>query len=337
MNLQNNDSPTSLRVLLNGATEVTLSQAIDAFLRIEMLGKSSETKAWYRRRLEPLARDLGQERVLSGIMEIDLLDWYERLSARDKRYVGGSSRPEVQGGLSKDTLHGYVRACKRLFKWLHAKGILQADISADLQLPKLPRRGKKGISDAAAREILSASKGNPRDYALLKFIESTGIRRGGAAHLLLSDLDLENSDPRKRRRVTVHEKGDKTRTVVMSQSAMEAMEAWLAVRPCIADDHVFLGQRPGEAWRPLSESGISGVIRRYKESLGIPGKASPHQWRHRWCRKRLQDGMGIKQVSQLAGHESIGVTAQFYGEFAMEELQDAYDKFYRDPEEENGG
>lgn len=317
-------------IFSEGAGHVTVIQAVETFLLAEMAGKSSQTAAWYRRRLVPMAEALGAGRPLIELMEADLIEWYHNLETRTRRYAGSSNRPEIEGGLSKDTLHGYVRAAKRFFSWLARKSILTADISADLKLPRLPRRGRKGLGDDQAGAILEAAQDSPRDYALIRFMESTGVRRGGVAHLLLSDLNLDSENERIRRRATVREKGDKERTVVMTASALQALEAWLAVRPQVNDDHVFLGKAPGRPWRALTEVGISEILRRYKLRLGISGKVSPHQWRHRWCRKRLQEGMGLKQVSQLAGHEDIGVTAMFYGGFSIEELQDSYDKHVKD-------
>lgn len=317
-------------ILSEGAAHVTVIQAVETFLLAEMTGKSCQTLAWYRKRLIPMAEALGAGRSLVEVMEADLVEWYSGLASRSIRYAGSVSRPEIQGGLSKDTLHGYVRACKRFFGWLYWKNILTADISADLKLPRLPRRGRKGISDADSAAILDAAQGNPRDYALLKFMESTGVRVGGLAHLLLSDLNLDSGDQRIRRRATVREKGDKERVVVMTAVTLAALEAWLSVRPVIQDDHVFLGQSPGKPWKAITEGGIAQILKRYKLELGIAGKVSPHQWRHRWCRKRLQEGMGLKQVSQLAGHEDIAVTAMFYGGFSIDELQESYDKHVKE-------
>jgi site-specific recombinase XerD len=321
----------SMRSLFAGeARQASISEAVEAFLRFEMLGKSEYTHEWYERRLIPLMQWLGEDRLLIDIMEADLFAWYEGLQNRDRRYVGGKARPEIGGGLATDTLHGYVRACKRFFKWLYQKGILQADVSADLKLPRLPRRTKKGVTDTDAAQILGEAQGNSRDYAILKFLESTGARRGGVASLRLSNLNLDASNPRHRRRVIVREKGDQERTVLMTPSAVDAMEAWLKVRPNIVDDHVFLGKAPGKPWKALSEAGVSAILRRYKERLGITGRTSPHQWRHRFCRKRLQEGMNLKEVSQLAGHASTVVTSLFYSDFDIDDLQDSYDRRVKD-------
>lgn len=320
----------AVRALFVGGSDVTLGEAIEAFLRVELIGRSEQTKVWYRRCLLPMARILGINRSLAELMELDIVAWYEQIAGRKVRYCGGLSRPETEGGLTKESLRGYVRAARRFFRWLYKKGILQADLSADLCPPSKPKRGKKGISDDDAAAILLASETDPRDYALLRFMETAGVRRGGVANLLLSDLDLNAPSEKLRRRVTVREKGDKERVVFLTSGGLDALISWLKVRPKIDDPHVFLGRKSGQGWRPLTEGGISAILRRYKERLELAGRVSPHQWRHRFCRKRMQEGMNLKQVSQLAGHESIVVTAEYYGEFGIDDLQDAYDDHVKD-------
>ena len=306
-----------VRDLFNGeAGQVSLLNAVEGFLRIEMVGKSPETAVWYQNRLVAMANTLGLELHLGELQEADLLNWYAAMGGR---------------GLSTYTLHGYVRAVKRFCRWLFKRGILPVDLSLSLSLPKLPRQGRKGISESNLRAILEAARSNPRDYAVLRFMESTGVRRGGIENLLLSDLNMDSSDPRLRRRATVREKGNKERTVLMTPGALEALEAYLITRPEIDDPHVFLGQSPGQAWHALSDEGISAIVRRYKERLGLSGACSPHQWRHRWARKNLQRGMDLSQVSQLLGHEDVAITVRFYGQFTVDQLQETYDRFVSEP------
>lgn len=313
-------------------SQPTLSQALQTFLYVGVGGKSSATAGWYRKKLTALVTALGPETPIVSVMEADLLDWYTGLERRTSKWGQASSHPQIDGKLSAETLHGYVRACRFFFKWLFEHKVIQENPAEHLPLPKVPRRGKSGISEANLQAILEAARGNVRDSAVLRFLESTGCRRGGVANLLLLDLNLDAADQRIRRRATVREKGDKERTVVMTAAALAALLAWLGIRPDIADDHVFLGQVNGGIWKPLQEAGISEMVDRYKLRLGLRGKCSPHEWRHRWARKRLMEGMELSQVSQLLGHEDVSVTVRFYGQFTLDQLQAAYDRFTSESE-----
>jgi len=303
---------------------VTVMNAVATFLKIALQGKAEQTKRWYRCRLSLLIRFLGETRLLFDVMESDLIDWRESIERQ---------------GLSPDTLHGYIRAARRLFRWLYKRGLMSADISQDVTLPRLPRRGRSGISDHHASLILEeAKRWSVRDYAMLLVFSSTNARRGGVAELRMSDLDLTAPEPYCRR-LQVFEKGLKERTVVMDDETLSALRAWVAVRPVgspgeeLTDgvnfrrgsDHVFVTVKG----RPLKVDSVSEVIDRYKSRLGIKGRCSPHQWRHRWFRRVLSNKMPLVQAAQLGGHENVEVTYRYYGQFAVDELQDAYDRHYK--------
>ena len=289
--------------------QVTVFNAVQSFQRIALSGKSPQTKKWYSYRLDLMARHLGETRPLIDILEVDLIRYREALEARS---------------ISLDTLHGYIRAARRLFQWLYKKSLISADITTEFYLPKLPRRSKKGISDKHAAQILEAAKAHSiRDYAVISFLESTGARRGGVKSLKLEALNINAPEPMCRR-VRVIEKGNKERTVIMSDETVRALKSWLNVRKS-GSEFVFVSAEGN----PLDVNSISEIVDRYKKRLKISAPCSPHQWRHRWFRRMISAGMPLAQAAQLGGHESTNVTFQFYGQFAIDDLQNAYDRFYK--------
>ena len=290
-------------------SHVTVMHAITSFQKIALQGKSPETRKWYESRLRLIAQVLGETRPLADILEVDLINLRERWEHQD---------------LSPHTLHGYIRAMRKLFKWLYRRDMIGMDLAAEIPLPRPPKNGRKGISDHHAQLILEeAKKHSPRDYAILLFFASSNARRGGVSNLKLADLSLDAPEPL-RRRVRVFEKGNKERTVIIDDETAAAIQAWLTIRPR-GSNYVFTkdnGQK-------LSPNSVSEVIDRYKRKLGITGPCSPHQWRHRWFRRMISNGMPLSQAAQLGGHESVNVTFQFYGQFAIDELQAAYDSHFK--------
>lgn len=282
---------------------ITIETAVEKFLRIETTGLANETRAWYKKRLYAFVGLVGKMRQLDTITEDDLLTYYA----------------EIEKRLAPDTVHGHIRALKKFFRFLNENEITRRDPARNLKMPRLAKRARKGIAEKNVRLILNAARENPRDYALLNFLESTGARRGGVANLKISDLNLDEPEPFCRR-VTVHEKGKRDRTVIMSRECLKALRHYIENR-----------DQKGDSVFGLTVWGVTEILERYKRRLKIAEPVSPHQWRHRWCRKRIQEGMPLKQVSQLAGHASIQVTADFYGTFAIDELAEAYDRFYKPP------
>lgn len=303
------------------AQEVTLGEITETFLEEELLATSKQTRKWYRARLTLFLAAVGESRPISDISKLDLITWWKQLETRCE------TKPPT---LAVDTFYSYARAVRRLFRWMYEQHYTVVELWRVVKLPKLPERQRKGISNANIKKFFEAARENPRDYAILRLMESTGCRRGGVATLTLSDLAID--DPLRCRRVVVHEKGLRSRTVVMSQATLESLRAWLAVRPASACDYVFT-----DCFAPydgLSPGAISSIITRYKKKSSITGKCSPHQWRHHFCRARLLEGMPLSNLSQLAGHKTITITANIYGNLLSDELQASYDKFYRPVEDD---
>lgn len=292
-------------------SEITVMHAITTFQRVALQGLSPETKRWYRCRLSLIAGALGETQRLYKVLDIDLIRLREKWEKQN---------------LSPDTLHGYIRAMRRLFRWLFQRGLVTIDLVQDIPLPKLPKRGRRGISDENAMLIMeSARQRSVRDYAMLRVFASTSARRGGVAGLKLQDLRTHEQEPYCRQ-IQVVEKGGKQRTVIMDNETLRALKAWLEIRPS-GSEYVFVSN----AGKPLNANSISEVIDRYKQRLGIAGPCSPHQWRHRWFRRVLSNRMPLTQAAQLGGHENTAITYQFYGQFAVDELQEAYDKYHPPP------
>lgn len=293
------------------ATEIMLTDAVQAHLRLISINKSEKTKAHYRYTLQRFVSDIGN-RPLSDIYDADLLDWYAELSDRS---------------LSPFTFHAYVTVVKRFFTWLYNRQILPADLATGLQLPALPRGNRKGIADSHAQAILDLARSNARDYAILTFIDSTACRRSGLAGLRLADIQPDAPLPACRV-AYVREKGHPERPVMLNDEALAAMRAWLAVRPAIGDDHVFFGQSPGKPWKPLQPESIRAMIIRYAARLGIEGPVSPHQWRHRTSRRRIRQGMPFKTVAQLNGH-SVQVCERYYSDLTEGDLIEQFERAER--------
>ncbi len=304
---------------------VTLGAALETFLADELSGKAPRTREWYSSMLLPFVETLGADRALVSVLEVDLKSWYQAMEARRQRY-SGSSRPTTEGELSAYSLHGFVRAARRWCRWMLREGLAQADLSAHLKTPRLPKSTRWGISDKDAEAILAVARADPRDYAIFRFVEASGCRLGGVAHLMLWDLSTEADSPLDRRCV-VREKGEKERVVFLTGDALAALKSWLSLRPAVADEHVFLGQHLGRPWSALTEHGVYEIFRRRARQAGVKRNWSPHQWRHRLARKLIEQGMPLSAVAQILGHESEAITARFYGQLAVGTLQEMYDRF----------
>lgn len=301
------------------AREMSVHEITEYFLELELLGVSAETRTWYIRRLGLFIDEIGPDRKLSTLTALDLVRWWRQLEARTI---------SVPPTLTVETFHGYVRSVRRLVKWMYDKHLIIDDLSDYVKLPRLPKnRQRRGIMDDNAIHIIDLARDNPRNLAILLFLESTGARRGGVANLRLEDIDVNAPEPLCRRAI-VSEKGSKSRIVFMSTEALAAMRAWLDIRQSCSD-YVFTDLRKHKTDNRLLPGAINQIIDTYRVKLELSGRCSPHQWRHRWFRGLIKNNIGLAKVQQLGGHSSPVITANIYGTLDDDELQDAYDAAYR--------
>lgn len=279
---------------------MTVAELVALFLQALDGVMSPATLIWYRRRLGPMRDALGSL-PLQQVTVDDLRAWRADLCRRP---------------LSPWTLHGYVRAVRRLFAWMVEEGHLPVSPAARLELPALPIEPARGIAPADMLKILDAARGAPRDYALCLFLADTGARVGGAAGLVVADLDFVSG------RAEVREKGSKARTVYLTRRTSRALSDYLGGR---RSGPVFLDSR--RRGNPLQPGGIYQVIERLARRAGVTGRWNPHAWRHGAARGWLKAGANLAQVSQMLGHTDVSVTVKFYGAFVDEELKAAHRRF----------
>src|SRR5204862_2785206 len=124
--------------------------------------------------------------------------------------------------------------------------------------PRTPKALPKRDVDRLLRE--AERHGNKRNLAVLLTLRHTGLRVGELCALRLGDVALSE----RKGQVRVHSgKGNKDRVIPLNHDARLALSAYLAVRPALADDHLFVGQR-GE---PLQPQAVQLIVRKYATRL----------------------------------------------------------------------
>jgi len=290
--------------------------------------KSPKTIVWYEQKLRSLSYSLGD----CDLEEIDLRmlrRWRADLASMDQTYVGHPNRGPKEGAMSLLTLHGYVRACKRFFKWCEEEGLLGDDVAHRLEFPPKPKAVRKGIKETARDKIIAeAEKGNPRDLALVLFLADTACRAGGLSGLKMKDLDMIFGV------AVVHEKGkggnNKAREVYFEGRTKRALEEWLKIRPETKVPYVFLSIGQGGTNKKIHGITVSGIyqaIKRLAEKCGVEEDWNPHNWRHGAARGMIKNGASLIEVSQILGHSSVQVTGDIYGILGEDELKESHRAF----------
>ena len=299
-----------------------LTEAIDALVIATIAdGRSLATAAKYRSRLALLVVFLGDVPV-DAVTVTDLRRYVADLRSRESRYAGTTARPEIPGGLAIATVAGHVRSFRRLFKFLHDEGIIAANPSQRIKVPKVPRDEPKAYALGDLQKLLEATAGDDpadlRNRAIILFLADTGCRVAGVAGLRLADLDMAGQLAK------VTEKGSKTRRVPFSEPTRAALAAWLVVRTGDTP-HVWTGA--ARSSKPyLTAEGIRQMLRRVARKAGVTGPVNPHSFRHGFAREYLLSGGDLATLADLMGHSDVQVTWQSYAIFRTSELQAKHEK-----------
>lgn len=301
-----------------------LSDAIEHF-DLSRVGRSPNTRNWYRRMLNPLASYLNNPHV-SQVTIHDLRRWHQHLETKNQKWGGDSTHPTEAKPLSPWTIRAHLRATRIFFNFLHDEEHITTNPADRLKIPPPPVEPPKAITPAQLTKFINAAHSN-RDRAIILFLADTACRVTGLITLRIPDLDLDNNC------AIVREKGRggarQARYVFFSPLTNRALSEWIQQRPPSKTDHVFTGQRG-----PLSTSGIYQILKRTAKRAGIK-TFNPHAFRHGWARAALQNGADLGTVADVLGHSSVNVTHQFYARWAKHELAARHAKFTWIKEENN--
>jgi site-specific recombinase XerD len=175
-----------------------------------------------------------------------------------------------------------------------------------------PQRLPRPVQESDLREFFAVIE-NIRDRAMFTLMLRCGLRIGEAAHLQLSDLYLDEDFPR----MVVRGKGSRQRAVYLSPQAVQVLRDYLAARPAVANDFVFLSyQNQG-----LSTHAIHMRLLHYREQAGLTLTA--HRLRHSFANDLLNADVPVTTIQKLLGHRWIETT-QVYVQANDKQVQADY-------------
>ena len=179
------------------------------------------------------------------------------------------------------------------------------------RMPAVPT----GLSVAETRKVLREVeiRGDVRGKAVLSLMLFGGLRVSDVVTLELQDVEIQE---RSGRLICRRGKGNKLRVVPLCLQARRALTDYLATRPPVETDHVFVGERGA-----LTENGIRGICEKYSAVSGV--EFTPHTLRHTFAHRYLhQSRNDLVGLAQILGHENLNTTS-LYTKRKEDELQQA--------------
>lgn len=167
-------------------------------------------------------------------------------------------------------------------------------------------REEKDLPIVLSREELFkifSSCDNLKHKVMLVLIYSSGLRRNELINLKIEDV--VTTDNKFRIRIN-RSKGNKDRYTVLSQDLLPELRKYFTIyKPKI---YLFNGRQKGN---PLSAGGIRHALKMSLKKSGIKKDVNLHILRHCFASHCLEDGMNLRTLQELLGHESILTTMTY--------------------------
>jgi site-specific recombinase XerD len=286
-----------------------LNEAIKLFLEaVEARSGRRRTVGSYEQHLRSLQRFAEKHELtdLEAFSPVTLNSYVVSMRRQGTCWASHPRRPEKDGHLSEATVAGRIQTVKTFFSWCVKNRFLDhspaehlvkpdVDYSADGKLIDLKDLRKL---EKAAKELARA--GNPRDLAIVRLFADTGCREKEVRTLRLSNLNLDAR--------TANVEGKRgMRSVEFTKRTAKAFRAWLAVRPDVEHDFVFVSRSGGR----FRKGGIYQVLRRLAETSDVQGLFGSQAIRHK-VGQVWTDETNLELARKKLGHKDIKTTALFY-------------------------
>lgn len=253
--------------------------------------------------------------ILAYGKDIDQLTTF--LEQLQRENIHEVSREDIQAFLSSLNQKGYtpkslsrkLNSTRTFYRFLKINEYITDDPSLLVAHPHYELAAPRILKPTEYRALRDAARNDNRMYAIIELLLQTGIRIGELADIRMFDVGEDNI------KIRPHEKHEE-RVVPMNKSAKEALTRFLAGRPQVKDDHVFITK----SGKPFLVRNIRTAIERYFRIAGIED-AKVNDLRHTFVAHHLKHGVSLVILSKILGHKRLSTTER-YLEYVKERGKD---------------
>lgn len=218
-----------------------------------------------------------------------------------------------------------MSAIRSFHKYLLLEKIVYNNVALGISLPKKEQKLPQILSVEEIDALMVAADGDEplelRNRAMLELLYGSGLRITELIGVRLGDLHLNMGF------LNVVGKGNKERIVPLGEEGRYSLRRYLDKgRPLlkkIPGDIVFVNNRGSS----ISRVGFYKTLKKLTIKAGITKDVSPHTLRHSFASHLLENGVNLRMVQELLGHEDISTT-QIYTHISKKQLKKVYEEFH---------
>ena len=254
---------------------------------------------------------------LALVKSVSLTDIYAFLSFLSRDRVKNANAANAKHGLEVSSRARKVATIRSFYKYLVSKAkLLEDNPIQELDSPKIRQALPRYLTLDESIQLLESIDGDnaERDLCIITLFLNCGLRISELVGLDLSDIRGD--------RLRVLGKGNKERVVYLNAACQSAIEDWLAVRSQsgAADPNaLFISRRHTR----ITKDGVHYMLKQRFTAAGLDSsKYSAHKLRHTAATLMLQNGVDVRTLQEVLGHEHLNTT-QIYTHVDSDALQNA--------------
>lgn len=216
-----------------------------------------------------------------------------------------------------------IATLRSFYKYYYNNDLIKNNPAAKISLPKL--RDKEIIrldvnevvdlinnvesgSKLSKSELKFHEKTKVRDTAIITLMLGTGIRVSECVGINLSDVDLENTA------IRIKRKGAKEAVIYFSDEVLKYLKEYINERKSIenvttdSEDALFLSLQN----KRISVRAVENLVKKYATSVTPLKHITPHKLRSTFGTTLYQETDDIYLVASVLGHNDVNTTKKHY-------------------------
>ncbi|MCI9120484.1 MAG: tyrosine recombinase XerC [Oscillibacter sp.] len=252
---------------------------------------------------------------LDFVASVTLTDIYSYMTYLSRDRVLHQNSQISDYGLNATSRARKLATIRSFYNYLTNKmHLLRENPVKDIDSPKLKKSLPKYLTLDESLHLLDSVEGKnqERDYCILTLFLNCGLRISELVGLNLRDIQGDT--------LRVLGKGNKVRILYLNDACQDALSRYLAVRrPITGQDAnaLFLSARNER----VSRSTVHAMVKKRLSGAGLDeSEYSSHKLRHTAATLMLQNGVDVRAVQEVLGHDHLNTT-QIYTHIGNESLQ----------------
>ena len=209
-----------------------------------------------------------------------------------------------------------VATIRSFYKYLTNKAkLLDVNLVQDLDAPRLKKALPKYLDLDESLELLDHVEGKNaiRDYCILTLFLNCGLR--------ISELVGLNKTDVRGDQLRVLGKGNKERVLFLNDACQRALADWMTERDAmtLVDQNALFVTLQNR--RRITRDAVHKLVKKHLADAGLDStQYSAHKLRHTAATLMLQNGVDVRTLQEVLGHDHLNTT-QIYTHVDSDELR----------------